>query len=210
MCKFQGGIIMQMKDVQREILENKRRHGFNTTNIELEICYLYGEIRESYEAYYKGLDTFGEELADVAIFLMGIAEIKKIDLATEVLRKTLSNHYDSLQGGIAMEMQDMETGITVHMRDVQREIHENEVRHGFNITNVEQKFCNLYGEVGEAYEAYYKGWDTFAEELADVAIYLMGIAEIKGIDLGAEILKKVEKNKNRQYERNEKGYMVHL
>lgn len=28
---------MSLKDIQREILENKKRHGFNTTNIEKEI-----------------------------------------------------------------------------------------------------------------------------------------------------------------------------
>jgi hypothetical protein len=36
--------------------------------------------------------------------------------------------------------------------------------------------------------------------LADVAIYLYGIAEILGFDLNKEILKKVDKNKNRVYE----------
>ena len=92
----------------------------------------------------------------------------------------------------------------------QKAVYQNKVDKGFNVTDVNVEFCLLYGEVAEAYEAYYKGWDTFAEELADVAIYLMGLAEIKGIDLGAEILQKVEKNKNRQSKRNEKGYVVHL
>ena len=95
------------------------------------------------------------------------------------------------------------------MKELQKEILENKKRHGFNITDIEQEFCRLYGEVGEAYDAYYKGTDNFAEELADVAIFLMGIAEIQGIDLWEEIIKKVEKNKSRQYIRNEKGNMVH-
>ena len=97
----------------------------------------------------------------------------------------------------------------MHMKDVQREILENKKRHGFNTTDIEQEFCRLYGEVGEAYDAYYKGLETFGEELADVAIFLMGIAEIQGIDLEAEIVKKVERNKTRKYVRNEKGNMVH-
>ena len=97
----------------------------------------------------------------------------------------------------------------MQMKELQEEIFENKKRHGFNITDIEQEFCRLYGEVGEAYDAYYKGTDNFAEELADVAIFLMGIAEIQGIDLWDEILKKVEKNKSRQYIRNEKGNMVH-
>ena len=203
---------MQMKDIQNEILENKRRHGFNTTNIEQEFCYLYGELREAYEAYYKGWDTFGEELADVTNFLMGIAEIRGIDLATEILKKlsTSENKVLIQTGGASMQLEDTRTGKIREMKDVQREIHENELRQGFNVTNVEQKFCNIYGEVAEAYEAYYKGLDTFAEELADVAIYLMGLAEIQGIDLGAEIIRKVEINKGREYARNEMGYMVHL
>ena len=109
-----------------------------------------------------------------------------------------------------MVLHDNQTGEDKQMIDVQREIHENEIRKGFNVTNIEQKFCNIYGEVGEAYEAYYKQLPTFAEELADIAIYLMGLAEIRGIDLGAEIIKKVEINKGREYKRNELGYMVHL
>lgn len=97
----------------------------------------------------------------------------------------------------------------MRMKDLQREILENKKRHGFNTTNIEQEFCLLYGEVGEAFDAHYKGTDNFGEELADSAIFLMGIAEIAGIDLWEEILKKVEKNKTRQYVRNEKGNMVH-
>lgn len=97
----------------------------------------------------------------------------------------------------------------MQMKEVQKEILENKKRHGFNTTDIEQEFCRLYGEVGEAYDAYYKGLNTFGEELADVAIFLMGIAEIQGIDLESEILKKVEKNKGREYIRNEKGNMVH-
>lgn len=97
----------------------------------------------------------------------------------------------------------------MHMKEVQKEILENKKRHGFNTTDINEEFCRLYGEVGEAYDAYYKGTENFAEELADVAIFLMGIAEIQGIDLWEEILKKVNKNKNREYVRNEKGNMVH-
>ena len=37
------------------------------------------------------------------------------------------------------------------------------------------------------------------EELADVAIYLLGLSEILGIDLEEEIQKKVYKNSKREY-----------
>ena len=98
----------------------------------------------------------------------------------------------------------------MQMKEVQKEILENKKRHGFNTTDINEEFCRLYGEVGEAYDAYYKGTENFAEELADVAIFLMGIAEIQGIDLWTEILKKVERNKSRQYVRNKKGNMEHI
>lgn len=76
---------MTLKDIQKEILANKKRRGFNTTNIKQEFCYLYVEIGEAYEAYYNAPNTFAEELADVAIFLLGIAEINGIDLENEIL-----------------------------------------------------------------------------------------------------------------------------
>ena len=95
------------------------------------------------------------------------------------------------------------------LKELQVEILENKKRHGFNTTNVEQEFGYLYGEVAEAYEAYYKEKDTFPEELADVAIFLLGIAEIKGIDLESEIVKKVYKNKTRKYNFNDLGKPIH-
>lgn len=57
----------------------------------------------------------------------------------------------------------------------------------------------LYGEVSEAFEAWRKRLHTFGEELADVAIYLMGISEIEGIDLQKEIERKIQINKGRKY-----------
>ena len=81
----------ELKRLQQEILENKKRHGFNTTNIEQEFCYLYGEVSEAYEAYYKQKDSLSEELADVAIFLLGLSEILGIDLYEEIKRKVAIN-----------------------------------------------------------------------------------------------------------------------
>ncbi|MCB9798884.1 hypothetical protein H6758_04115, partial [Candidatus Nomurabacteria bacterium] len=42
---------------------------------------------------------------------------------------------------------------------------------------------------------------TLGEEIADVVIYLLGLSEIVGVNLEEELLKKVEKNKNREYKR---------
>ena len=85
------------------------------------------------------------------------------------------------------------------MKRLQKEIYQNKVDHDFNITDVPLEFCLLNGEVAEAFEAWKKHRDDVGEELADVAIYLMGLAEILGVDLESEILRKVEINKNRVY-----------
>lgn len=85
------------------------------------------------------------------------------------------------------------------LKEIQKEVYKNKVDKGFNITNVEKEFCLLYGEVGEAYEAYKKKKDDLNEELADIAIYLLGLSEILGFDLETEILNKHNKNKNREY-----------
>lgn len=86
-------------------------------------------------------------------------------------------------------------------KEIQKRIYDNKVKHDFNLTDINQEFCYLYGEVGEAYEAWSreKGKDELGLELADVAIYLLGLAEILGYDLGEEIEKKMAINAKRVY-----------
>ena len=85
------------------------------------------------------------------------------------------------------------------LKKLQKEIYQNKVDKGFNTTDVNKEFCLLYGEVGEVYDAYRKGKDDLGEELADIAIYLLGLSEILGKDLEEEIKNKVQINKNRKY-----------
>lgn len=87
------------------------------------------------------------------------------------------------------------------LKHIQKRIYDNKVNKGFNVTNVELEFCLLQGEMAEAFEAYNKKLPSVGEELADVAIYLYGIAEILGIDLNQEIQSKVERNERRVYEK---------
>lgn len=82
---------MELKEMQHKVFENKINHGFNTTNVELEFCLLEGEVSEAFEAYIKKHDNIGEELADVAIYLMGLSQILGIDLQTEVEKKMKIN-----------------------------------------------------------------------------------------------------------------------
>ena len=87
----------------------------------------------------------------------------------------------------------------VDLNKLQKDIYQNKVNKGFNISDINKEFCLTYGEVAEAYEAWRKKKDDLGEELADVAIYLLGLSEILGIDLEEEIQKKVYKNSKREY-----------
>lgn len=87
----------------------------------------------------------------------------------------------------------------MELRDMQKAVYQNKLDHHFNVTNVEKEFCLLHGEIAEAYAAYRKKQDTVGEELADVAIYLLGLSEILGIDLQKEIERKMHINRERRY-----------
>ena len=91
---------------------------------------------------------------------------------------------------------------------LQKEVYDNKVRHGFNVTDLNMEFCLAHGELSEAYIAWLTKKDDLGEELADTAIYLLGISEMLNIDLGREIELKIEKNKKRVYKENEKGVLV--
>lgn len=81
-------MILDTKKLQKEIIQNKKEHGFNTTDIKFELLLLYGEVNELFQAWLKDDDqNIGEELADVAIFLLGIAEILDKDLGVEIIEK---------------------------------------------------------------------------------------------------------------------------
>ena len=45
---------MDLKNLQKEIYQNKLNKGFNVTDVNKEFCFLYGEVAEAYEAYRKG------------------------------------------------------------------------------------------------------------------------------------------------------------
>ena len=87
------------------------------------------------------------------------------------------------------------------LKELQKEVCQNKVNHGFNVTDLNIEFCLAYGELGEAYMAWIKKKDDLGEELADVAIYLMGISEILGINLEEEIQNKIKKNAQRVYKK---------
>ena len=65
----------KLKKIQKDVWQNKLNKGFNTTDVNKEFCLLYGEVSEAYDAWKKKKDDLNEELADIAIYLMGLSEM---------------------------------------------------------------------------------------------------------------------------------------
>ena len=89
----------------------------------------------------------------------------------------------------------------IDLQKLQKEVFNNKIAKGFNTTDVGLEFSLTHAELSEAFHAYRKKLPDLGEELADVAIYLLGLSAILNINLEEQILKKVEKNKNRQYKK---------
>ncbi len=92
---------MNLKEIQKNIWKNKVNKGFNTTDVNKEFCFLYGEVAEVHEAWRKKKDDLGEELADVAIYLMGLSEMLGFDLEDVITHKVLKNEkrvYKNIDG----------------------------------------------------------------------------------------------------------------
>lgn len=96
----------------------------------------------------------------------------------------------------------------IDLKKMQKEVIQNKINHGFNTTDISMEFCLANGELGEAYIAWLKKKDDVGEEIADVAIYLLGISEILGINLEKEIKNKIKKNKKRVYKPDKNGVLL--
>lgn len=88
-------------------------------------------------------------------------------------------------------------------------IHETKLAKGWTVTTPESwaddnqipaDLALIHSELSEALEAFREGDPGhFGEELADVLIRVLGLAHGLGIDLGAEMLAKVEENRDRAF-----------
>jgi NTP pyrophosphatase (non-canonical NTP hydrolase) len=70
--------------------------------------------------------------------------------------------------------------------------------------NVAEKIALIHSEISEAFEAYRNknidGKDGFKEELGDVVERVLHLCGIFDIDIGEEIIKKINQNKNRKWD----------
>ncbi len=94
----------------------------------------------------------------------------------------------------------------IDLKEKQKEVYQNKLDKGFSL-DPNFNFNLLYGEVGEAFDAFYKKKDDLGSEFADVVIYVMGLCEILGIDLEDELIKKIDKNRNRKYKKENGAYI---
>ena len=92
---------------------------------------------------------------------------------------------------------------------VQRRAWDNKQAKGFNVSDVPLEFGLLTAEIGEAFTAWRKQLPDFGEELADVMIYLAGLAQMTGIDLSGEVERKLAKNAARTYRADGRGVLDH-
>lgn len=82
---------MEIREAQKLAWANKLEKGFNTTDVPLEFGLLTAEVGEAFTAWRKRLPDFGEELADVVLYVAALAEMNGIDLAAEVEQKINKN-----------------------------------------------------------------------------------------------------------------------
>ncbi len=85
------GGALEIRTAQKLAWENKTAKGFNTTDVPLEFGLLNAEVGEAFTAWRKRLPDFGEELADVFLYLAALAEMNDIDLGHEVAQKIEKN-----------------------------------------------------------------------------------------------------------------------
>ena len=96
-------LIIDTKKLQKAVMENKKKHGFNTTDIEFELLRLHGEANELFEAWRKNnKKNINEELADVGIFLLGIAEMLDSDLGEDIVNKMKINEKRIYKNGVKL------------------------------------------------------------------------------------------------------------
>lgn len=102
--------------------------------------------------------------------------------------------------------------MSIDLQKLQKEVYQNKIDKGFNTTDIAWEFCRAHEELSEAFKKHSFGEEGVGEELADVAIFLLGMSEMLGHDLESELVRKIEINKNRVYKKviNDDGKEVFI
>lgn len=83
---------MDSKRAQKEIFENKKRRGFNTTDIGKEIILLMEELGELAKAYRdNNEEEIADAVGDIMVYCLGLCEVIGVN-SEELLKKTIENN----------------------------------------------------------------------------------------------------------------------
>jgi len=83
---------------------------------------------------------------------------------------------------------------------LQKEVYQNKVNHGFNVSDVGKEIILMTEELGELAKAYKRG--NKIEQIdatADLMIFCLGLFEILKVDGDEELKKVIENNKIRKH-----------
>jgi NTP pyrophosphatase (non-canonical NTP hydrolase) len=75
-------------ELQKRVIANKENRGF-TRDPEVEFMLMFGEVAEAADAWRRGKDDLGFELADVIIYLLGLTQTFGFSL-DEILKKKIA------------------------------------------------------------------------------------------------------------------------
>lgn len=84
--------MIDLKQLQKDVMQNKIEKGFST-DIALDFCRAHEELSEAFSKHNKNQAGVAEEFADVAIFLLGMCETLGYDLEAEIVRKVEVNKH---------------------------------------------------------------------------------------------------------------------
>src|SRR3989338_6812344 len=87
----------------------------------------------------------------------------------------------------------------VDLKAWQKRVYANILSKGWKVTEVNRQLLLTIGEVMELFDSIRKKKGDEGQELADVFIYCLGLAEILGVDLEGEIERKMAINERRTY-----------
>lgn len=79
--------MVDLKELQKEVIRNKKEKGFNMKDTAIEFCRAYEELSEAFSKHNKNQPGVAEEFADVMIFILGMCEQMGFDLEKELVRK---------------------------------------------------------------------------------------------------------------------------
>ncbi len=97
----------------------------------------------------------------------------------------------------------------INLTKLQKEVYQNKVEKGFNVTDVAKEIVLIVEELGELARAYKKSdkkpvpgisnKDEILDAVGDMMVYCLGLCEMLGADSEKLLAKIVENNRKRTY-----------